>query len=332
MSLNRLQSDTAQSNTAQPNTVQLNTFQKWAILTTLATYFLIMVGALVRAAGAGMGCPDWPRCFDRWIPPTDVSQVPSHIDPALFNVQLAWIEYINRLLGVLIGFFIFITLVLAIRHYRHVSRVLWPTVAAFLGVAFEGWLGSLVVRYHLDPHYVTLHLIVALVVVSLLLYATVCAFFPDGKPLANVPADRLKLASAARAVLGITLIQVGIGAWMRGDLEVLSMQTPPPARASWIDQVGAIDPLHRFMAFVVGALVVWLFVWVRRRFVAYPWLYRVSAACVALVAAQIAVGVVLAEAALPPPFQVLHLLIGSLLMGGLTLLSLLAYRLPVVEE
>lgn len=309
--------------------MKLNRFQFWAVLTTLATYFLIMVGALVRAAGAGMGCPDWPRCFDRWIPPTDVSQVPAHIDPALFNVQLAWIEYINRLIGVLIGIFIFVTLVLAIRHYRSVGRVLWPTVAAFIGVVFEGWLGSLVVRYHLDPHVVTLHLLVALGIVSLLLYATVCAFFPGGKPLENLPDERRRLGVASRAVLGYALLHVGVGAWLRGDLEVVAEQQPGLARSAWIEHVGLTDPVHRMMSFVLLALIGWLFVWVRRHFRETPWLMRTASLCLSLVVLQLGVGLTLAEAGLPPAAQVLHLLLASLLMGGLTMLSLLAFRLPV---
>lgn len=312
--------------------MRLKPFQLWAIITTLATYFLIMVGALVRASGAGMGCPDWPKCFDRWIPPTDISQVPPTIDPSLFNVTLAWTEYINRLIGVLIGFFIFATLVLAIRYHRKSPRILWPTVFAFVGVAFEGWLGSLVVRYHLDPHYVTLHLIVALMVVSALLYATVCAFFEDGKPLDNLPAAREKLGKVSRAILGVSLMQVGLGAWLRGDLEVVSNLNPTLARELRIDEVGLTDPLHRLMAFIVGALVIGLFLWIRRRFAAHVWLVRSAVFCAGLVGAQIAVGIGLAEVGLPPALQVIHLGLASLLTGGLTMVSLLAYRLPLTAE
>ena len=75
------------------------------------TYLLIFIGGLVRVSGAGMGCPDWPKCFGRWIPPTSLSQLPDYIDPEKFNLVLAWVEYLNRLFGALVGLIILITFI-----------------------------------------------------------------------------------------------------------------------------------------------------------------------------------------------------------------------------
>src|SRR5207302_5270325 len=129
---------------------------------TAATYALIAIGGLVRASGSGLGCPDWPKCFDRWIPPFSASDVPPSIDPALFNVAKAWTEYINRLLGVTIGVLIFATLVLAIVHHRRSKRILFSTLGAFVLTGIEGGIGGKVVKSQLSPMILTVHLVVAL--------------------------------------------------------------------------------------------------------------------------------------------------------------------------
>ena len=116
-------------------------FYKLCLTTLVAIYFLIAVGGIVRATGSGMGCPDWPKCFGNWVPPTSIEQLPpdykesysalrekknvkfakylqvigmtdtankilndqSILVEADFNAVKTWIEYLNRLVGVVIG-------------------------------------------------------------------------------------------------------------------------------------------------------------------------------------------------------------------------------------
>ena len=158
---------------------RLSSFQTLALWTTGTTYFLIVVGGLVRASGAGLGCPDWPRCFGGWIPPASAADLPAGFEASQFNATLMWTEYLNRLLGVAVGLLILATLVSAWRHHRQTPRIFWPTLAAFLLVGFQGWLGGVVVQQELAAWIVTVHLVVALVIVSLLLYVTVYAFFAN---------------------------------------------------------------------------------------------------------------------------------------------------------
>lgn len=307
--------------------MRLDRFQKLALATTLATYVLIGVGGLVRAAGAGLGCPDWPRCFDRWYPPFDASGVPAHIDPALFNFAKAWTEYLNRLLGVAVGFLIFATLVAAVVRHRRTPRVLWPTILAFLFVGFEGWLGGMVVRSQLRPIVLTAHLVFALLVVSLLLYATVSAFFPAGKIAGPIPDARVRLGRATLAVMALVLVQAAFGALVRGEIQLLAEASGEAGRAGWLAQVGLLDVVHRNLAVLTTLSVLGLAWWVRRQGIVEAPLLTAVDLSVWVTITQVLAGLGLAYLGFPRVLQVLHLWAGSILLGALTVLGLLVYRL-----
>lgn len=305
--------------------VKLDRFQLLALWTTGATYLLIGVGGLVRAAGAGLGCPDWPKCFDRWIPPVSAAGVPAHIDPALFNFAKAWTEYLNRLLGVAVGLLILSTLVAALVRHRRTPRVLWPTVAAFALVLFQGWLGGQVVATGIRPIVLTAHLVLALVIVSLLLYATVSAFFRSGRAPVPLTSGRRWLGRAAVATIVLLLVQVGLGAALRGEIQTLAEGGLP--RGEWLDAAGALDPIHRSVAVLVSAAVLALPALAGRVAPGDRWISRVGGVAIALVVVQVLAGLGLSQWAFPRALIVVHLWAASLLLGALTLLALLVVRL-----
>jgi len=305
---------------------RLKTFARLALATTIATYLLILVGALVRASGAGLGCPDWPMCYGRWIPPTSVSQLPAGFDPATFNAVLTWTEYTNRLLGVSIGFLITATVVAALRWHRSEARILWPSVAALLLVGFEGWLGGQVVRSGLEPWMISVHLIFALLIVTLLLYATFVAFQLREPAGTKSGPERVKLARFASAVIGTLLLQIYLGTLVRGGMEVAVDANPELPRAAWLAAVASQDQVHRGMAALVVLAVAALMLQIRTNFSGDRPLVRWATVAAVLAAGQIAVGMILGRMALPPAAQVLHLSIASLLLGALVMVALLAGR------
>jgi cytochrome c oxidase assembly protein subunit 15 len=309
---------------------RLSSFQTLALWTTGTTYFLILVGGLVRASGAGLGCPDWPRCFGSWVPPASAEQLPAGFDVSQFNVTLMWTEYLNRVLGVSVGLLIFATLISAWRHHRRTSRIFWPTVAAFLLVGFQGWLGGVVVQQELAAWIVTVHMVVALVIVSLLLYATVYAFFAEGAAHRVRGASRRMLAWTALLVIALTLVQVILGTQVREGVD--EAMSSGVQRGSALANVGPIDLWHRefSLAVLAATVVLAVVVWTRHR--RERTLVRATLVVVAFVALQVLLGLSMAYLVLTPPAQVAHLTGSSLLLGAETVVFLLARWMPASLE
>ena len=299
--------------------MRLTSFQRLAIGTTATTYFLILVGGLVRASGAGLGCPDWPRCFGSWIPPASVADLPPQFDPSQFNPTLMWTEYLNRLLGVTVGFLILATTISAWRHHRREPRILWTTVAALLLTGFQGWLGGRVVAHELAGWIVTVHLIVAIVIVQLLLYAAFEAFAP-GAPATGDP----RVTWGVAILILLTLTQAGFGIQVREGVD--AALDGGIGRSEALATAGRMAVLHRDLAFVVliGATLLTFWLLTRRSS-----LIRWSFVTLGLAAAQILVGVFMAYGALIPAAQVGHLSLASLLLGAETVLWLMSRRQSV---
>jgi cytochrome c oxidase assembly protein subunit 15 len=309
----------------------LTRFQRWALLTTLATYLVIVAGGLVRASGAGLGCPDWPQCFGRPYPPLTQSQVPTDagFDPAEFNFQLAWTEYLNRFVGVVVGLLIIGTLYYAWKDHRHNKRILYPSIGAFVFVVLQGGLGGALVQSELDPLILTAHLLMAFVIVALLLYATISGFYPDRKPFDNLPRPRRRLATITLVILGLSLVQAVIGTFLRTEVDRVEEEYPHLARGEWLAETGWIDPVHRTYSWILLFGVAFLIYYAHRRVDTNRWLQISSRAVGGLVLAQILAGIVLAYGDYPPAFQAIHMVVGSLYLGALMVVYLLSGRVPV---
>lgn len=291
----------------------VTTFQKWATATLFAAYFLIFIGGLVRVSGAGLGCPDWPRCYGMWIPPTSADQLPSQYDPLTFNPVLTWIEYINRLVGVVVGFFILVLAGLALKNFSRRVRILVPSLAAMVLVVFQGWLGKIVVSSDLHPFIVTLHLVMALVIVSVLIYVMMQA-----REMRNPETDSLSRGNQSAIVLGLwiaVMIQIVLGTQVRETLEWLSREYPLLNEFDWLEQARGIGIAHS----VYGTLLTIAIVWIGRKQLKENRFSRllsdVIKFSVAIAIAQIGVGVLLVKLGIPQTVQVFHQWMSSLLVG-----------------
>lgn len=301
-------------------------FRKFAFLTTIATYVLIFIGGLVRVSGAGLGCPDWPTCFGRWLPPTSIDQLPPDIDPSQFNITLAWIEYSNRMAGMIVGILVVITALLAIKHFRKEKSILYSSIAAAILIAVEGWQGSAVVLSGLEPIIVSAHLVLALIIVSLLIYATQQAYyneFPDQAAKAHYPPNTKRYL----AILWIiSIIQVALGTQIRSALEVIAAQMPLLDDVARLSEVGAINHIHMTIGIIIAALTWIVSLNILRKGKGIARLGRHAAVWMLIVVSlQIIIGLGFVLFGMPEVIQIFHLWLASLFIGAL-LINYSAFR------
>ena len=291
-------------------------FRIFSYLSTCLTYFLIFVGGMVRVSGAGMGCPDWPKCFDRWIPPTDISQLPDHIDPAKFNIVLAWIEYCNRLFGALVGLTITITLVLAYKYYSHIPVIKWSLTIAFILTLIEGWIGAVLVHTILNPFTITLHLLLALIIVMLLLYAAQESYYIEN-PYSEKNSKYPLNINWAFIVLGASLfIEIIIGTEVRGGLQMLRKENPLLDSNFLLYMLGPFKYMHTILGIVILFLSIFLWVkLVKQSDNPSEVVKQSSSLILVLIFLQIVSGEVLVFIKVKPIIQLFHLWFAAIIMG-----------------
>ncbi len=298
-------------------------FRYMGLLTILTVYILILVGGVVRATGSGMGCPDWPTCFGQWIPPTSEAELPDNYQQIYadrgyleteFNVRKTWTEYFNRLLGVSTGFLIFLTLLLSIVFLKRDKPVFYISLAAFILVGFQGWLGSQVVASNLAPGMITVHMIVAQIIVALLIVAVarsqreILTRF-DLRELSNLFPVVIKVA------MGMTLIQMVMGTQVREAIDIIAHQFDYTYRDLWIDNLPAIFLIHRSFSLIILAINLWI-IWnlfkVRPQQALF---FGFSLGLSVLVIGTIMLGVALDRFNVPAFAQPLHMWMASLIFG-----------------
>ncbi len=282
-------------------------FQVMAVVTVLATLVLIVVGGLVRASGAGLGCPDWPKCFGVWIPPTNVADLPPGWDPALFNPTHTWLEYINRLVGVLIGLFITVTMILSFWWVRRDPIVTAFSVLSFVLVIFQAWLGGQVVRSQLEGGMITAHMLLAMLIVSLLLFA---AFRGHRERLQfSMPrSQRQQLLFVGIVLFTVSILQMVLGTQVRELIDAAKNAATKPPRSQWLDVENTLYIVHRSFSWIVLAAMGSL-AWIHRRHSSFTpsWMGKIVLWIGVLVVSQVFIGIGLERLDMPGVLQLLHL-------------------------
>ncbi len=321
-------------------------FHRTAKIALILIYLVILAGAIVRMTGSGMGCPDWPKCFGYYIPPTEASVLEfkpnyhyskGHIiifnesllvakndfttsdsisldqwspyathDYATYNPLHTWVEYINRLLGALSGLPI---LLLAFLSFRRWKINPWNTIIGILtlvGIGFQAWLGKTVVDSNLAPHKITIHMVMALVIVAFLIYQIVSS----NSKLSKIEKDRT-FKYLILFALSMSLIQIVLGTQVRQfvDTQIKNLGDNP---ALWMSEPRVDFYWHRSLSILILLSNIGLY-W-RNKSINLPF-KGVTFWILLMIGVEVITGILMYYFHFPFTTQPIHLMMASILFG-----------------
>ena len=321
----------------------LFSWSKWALV---SVYLVILAGAVVRMTGSGMGCPDWPKCFGYLIPPTERSQLdwkPEKnyergnviildntllvatqtfqsgltIDPqnweaytkhdyTTFNATHTWVEFINRLLGAISGLIVLALFIRSLWWIRKQPILPLFSFFAVVGMGVQAWLGKTVVDSNLLPSKISLHMIMALLIVSVLLFVRAKS---HGKQIQK-PSKTLFILISASFIL--TLVQFGLGVDVRQFIDYQIKKTGYNAPQLWLDRPEVSFYVHRSLSLIVVVLSVWIYRQVIKEGIALKYIQFI----IGCILVEIGLGILMYYIDFPWGTQPLHLLIATLLFSA----------------
>jgi len=321
-------------------------YRNWVKISLILVYLVIIAGAVVRMTGSGMGCPDWPKCFGYYIPPTQISEIQFQPDRtyeegqviivdetlkvaskdfvsskvynptnwenyekhdyAIFNPTHTWVEYINRLAGALAGFAVLIMAVLSFRKFKQSKTITILSWLSVLMMGFQAWLGATVVYSVLAPVKITIHMVMALVIVAVLLYLLYISRDQDPQKF-KTPAFQNFLILAVI----LSLVQVVLGTQVRQFVDEQVRSLGYDAKYLWLNNPDTMFYIHRSFSILVLLLNIFLW-WTNKN---KGLLQSKVNLVILLILLEVATGIAMYNFDFPFLSQPLHLVIASLLFG-----------------
>jgi protoheme IX farnesyltransferase len=289
----------------------MKAFRALSVATALVTYALVVLGGVVRVSGSGLGCPDWPLCHGRLLPPLDVHAI---------------IEYSHRTTASLTSTLVVLTAVVAWVAWRRRRDILISATVALGLLIVQVVLGAITVRLELPPMIVLAHLATAMALLAAVCVTAVAAFVPRrATPPARGP------VMLARVAAGGTYLLILSGSLVVGSGASGSCSAWPLCGGGFslaFDGYPAIQLLHRGLAAAVGLLIIVSLLALLNRYREERAVRATVALTLAALAFQVAVGAAVVTLHLPAALRGLHLALASAVWAGTVVLVVLADRLP----
>ena len=289
----------------------MRSIKNWVLATFILAFLVVIAGGVVRTTQSGMGCPDWPKCFGKWIPPTSVSELPADFEKYLrkqdidhsFNALHTWIEYFNRLLGVLLGIFAIIQALLLFRKREQLRKSYKFSLFFLLTVILTGLFGAIVVKLNLAHVSISVHLLLAVVLIQIQLALLLSVH----SKLSILPVDD-RTRKMVLAFLAILFVQSILGTLVRMYVDDVSKMLNYDQREAWLADNPIVFIIHR--SFSWGVLLFALFVaWQGKKIPAIKNKIFLLAGVVLL---SMITGIILFYADMPAAAQPIHLLLATM--------------------
>ena len=289
-------------------------FRKLVWFAVIYTFIVVVFGAYVRLADAGLGCPDWPGCYGELTPhhaQDDIAQAVAEQGGTHGPVSLgkAWKEMFHRYIAGGLGLVIFAITVMAWARRRELQQSPLLATAVLALVMLQAALGMWTVTLLLKPVIVTLHLLGGLALLALL---TLLALRQQALP-AIAPAIASRLRPWALLALLVVIVQIALGGWVSTNYAALACVDFPTCHNEWLpqmdfrhgfqlvrelgmtaagthlsyDAITAIHWTHRVGALVTLLVVGGLALWLTRS----PGLARYGVVLLCVLLAQVSLGI-----------------------------------------
>ena len=305
----------------------MKTFGRLIFFSIIGTYLVILAGAVVRGTGSGLGCPDWPTCFGQWVPPTDISQLPANYKElykisgktiADFEAFKTWTEYINRLLGVILGFLMVLLFGYSFK-VKNLDRSLpWFCGGLLLLILIQGGVGALVVSTHLKPFMITIHMLLAVLLLFGLIYLQ--KYFKDLEHTGLEPIQDKKAQLLTKVLVGLTFFQVMLGTQVRQQVDHFTRDTLMATQETIISFLGSSFYIHRTFSILIVGFFIYLLMYLKKNLLRKA--FGLAMFAFLCVLANVVSGIALNYFSFPTNAQPPHLFFGVMTLGLLYTLHL----------